>query len=1781
MKTKIWQIGILLSLLALTLSRPAAAQVGAGTGSDPAMPALGSSSVMFIENVGQFPEGVRFRVYGGDRALWLAEDALWISAVERAQGGTLERLRGEPANVEPANVQGVNLKLTFPGATPHPRLEPFGRLETSVNYFLGNDPEKWRTHVPVWSGVRYVDLYPGVDLEVTGEAGRWSWRLVTRAGADLSAVHLQVEGAEEEEVDVLATASGRQGLRLRTAVGDFTLPLLRVERANVERGNVERINAQTFEVTSPFSSAPWLPGPSVQAAGASDLAYATFLGGSGGDQSYAIAVDGSGNAYVTGWTDSPDFPATPGAYDSFHNGSSDAFVAKLSPTGNTLLYTSFLGGAGNEWGNDIIVDQNGNAYVTGTTDSYDFPVTLEAYDVSFNGNRDIFVAKLNPTGNNLLYATFLGGSNLDGGTGIDVDGNGNAYITGTTESSDFPTTPGAHDMGFNGYVDVFIAKLGSLGSNLAYATFLGGSSWDDGARIAVDTDGNAYITGTTSSFDFPVTPKAYNTSFNGGYHDIFVAKFSPIGSDLLYATFLGGNNEDFGSDIAVDPDGNALITGNTSSSDFPVTPGAYDTSLDGPSDVFVTKLGPEGGNVLYATFLGGSNWDLGTGIHVDENGNAYITGQTLSSDFPATPEVYDNSLNNGHNNYDNLDIFLVKLNPMENDLPYVTLLGGTDREESQDITIDKNGNIYVTGWTGSSDFPITPGAFDNVFDGDSDTFVVKLAPDVEPATHSVSGRVTNANGAPLSGVTITDDAGHTTTTDGDGRYTLSGLAEGTYTVTPAKEDFTFSPASRTVSVPPDATGVDFVGRSTAMVDPMRSVLYSQPDSVPADGASRASIVVQLLNAAGQPVPGKTVWLESSRGVLDLVEQPLLATDNNGRVVGSVRSTAPGTATIFATVLDDGIRLSRSTVVTFTTYAPPSGTFLHSIDRIVNIATDSLDYIKGDAQEIAEHGAYFRGEIGANAAQLAADFVFGMADVLGGLSQSGNLENLKLAFRLKCPGCYIPGTWNTQFANAHPRVYRLFELSFAKLGGTPPEELTELLGWGGLKFFTGELAGYSAKSLSKSIAKDQLRKHLFGVNDGTQTLLYPTVDRTAEELKDFLRERRSQLLANLPGMSEADQKTYEADLKLRTGALILLGQRLRYPRLTLTDLRRAHSERSNALANFVWRTSAKLLASYFLDGAGLVALGGSRTLLDTYVNAKNLGESIQMYNLAVSTLAGSPDILQQIHETASRGLLQILLRQDPNPATGRVQRIVHRSEGTGWGPFWNETDSWSEVHLENTSSNEVTFYVTARYRVDTSRFGLPWATIFTQEEATINLKPGTTGVVRLNYKKDSGTTGISPTQESDIEFVILGANDWGVYFVDSVISSWNPTRLSSSSAAASSAEQEAMPIDPPLSTYILPVPWRQQHEAQLWINNPFTSTVPVTVTQTLPAGIELLDAGGAVQSGSSITWHTVVNPTAMKVLTFTFGFPGAPGTEGMLPPATLSLVNPLDGQELTADSNAVAFQALWPFALDYALPRAVLPGEEVPVVVTVTNWLEENPVSGSLTIRVLDTLSNTVYTNSQPFEVPNGSEATVLFALPGTLAKGNYVVRGQVNAESASHEAFADLVQVGLPGPNLNYEVTPLGVVYPGDFLTYTLSFTNSLGFPLNNTVLTTSIPAGVTVLPQSITDGGTIEFGQVRWMLGTVENGEKVERSFVVKVNTEVVSSTKRLYLTSEPRLTADEIAPVLGITMLNTAIVPENSTQNVIYLPVVQTLYPNPREQRTESLKSLEWRIYLPWAGR
>jgi hypothetical protein len=742
------------------------------TGDQPSLQAVQSNlsamPLSFTENRGQFGNKAMFKAEAGGATFYFCRDEVAYLFTRNTDQLEESLIPGSPGPENKFNhprykQEATLIKVRFVGANPDAEIIGEDRQAHNNNYFLGNDPAKWRTDVPNWSSVIYRNIYPGIDLKYHGDSKGMKYDFIVNPGADISQIRVRYDGIK----DLAVTANG--DLEAQTSFGPIheNIPSAYQETRGGKREVTGRYiilepGVFGFEVEGYNPSHPLVIDPT--------LIYSTYLGGSGDEEGYGIAVDGSGNAYITGYTSSTNFP-TQNPYQT-HQTYTDAFVTKLSLSGNSLIYSTYLGGNDSDFGYAIAVDGSGNAYMTGFTWSTNFP-TQNPYQTD-QPYVDAFVTKLSPSGNSLIYSTYLGGSGQEGGRGIAVDGSRNAYVTGFTGSVDFPThNPYQTYQGPTSYWDAFVTKLSPSGNSLAYSTYLGGNNDDRGFGIAVDASGNAYITGETQSTNFP-TQNPYQT--DQATWDAFVTKLSPSGNSLVYSTYLGGNNEDRGRGIAVDGSGNAYLTGFTGSSDFP-TANPYDATFNGGSnDAFAAKFDSAGNSLIYSTYLGGSGDDECNGIAVDGLGQAYVTGYTNSADFPTQ--------NPFQTNQDTTDVFVTQLSPEGNSLVYSTYLGGNYVDEGFGIAVDSSGNSYVTGYTSSTNFPIqNPYQTDQPLE---DAFVTKLGP-----VGLIWGIVTETDGStPIVGVLIKSLQNGSEiardTTDLSGLYDLANLLPGFYDVEASK-----------------------------------------------------------------------------------------------------------------------------------------------------------------------------------------------------------------------------------------------------------------------------------------------------------------------------------------------------------------------------------------------------------------------------------------------------------------------------------------------------------------------------------------------------------------------------------------------------------------------------------------------------------------------------------------------------------------------------------------------------------------------------------------------------------------------------------------------------------------------------------------------------------------------------------------------------------------------------------------------------------------------------------
>jgi hypothetical protein len=645
--------------------------------------------------------------------VWLPACA-WAAAPSpgftSSRGGGFEiaypglRLLLQPGHEE-YRLARATVRLRFLGARQDAPPEGIDPRPGVVSYLIGSDPSRWRSGLRTWGGVRYRDLYRGIDLICrAGPAGLKS-EFVVRPGADPRRIRMLYDGASRPRIDalgslVVTTSSGvmrehapvvyqEAGGKRVQVTGRYQL--LPHGRAGFRLGNYDRGSELVIDPA---------------------LVYSTYFGGSGHDAATAVAADPAGNLYVTGWTESTDFPASGGLS---RGGGVDAFIAKVNAAG-ALVYCTYLGGSGDDRGLAIAVDAQGGANVAGSTGSVDFPL-ITPLQATLHGSRNAFVAKLNAAGTALVFSTYYGGNGSDSANAIALDGAGAIYVAGATTSTDFRVVQPAQ-AALAGKQDAFVLKLSAAGDNIVYCTYLGGSNDDSAAAIAVDPAGRAYVAGATSSVNFPLM-NPYQ-SIQPGRQSAFVSKLAASGDTLLYSTYLGGSRADAGhpewaAAIALDVTGAAYVAGVTSSYDFPVS-NAQQPFFGGDTDAFVARLSPGGSHLTFSTYLGGLGRDLATGIAVIGT-SVYITGYTSSADFPVAAAVQP-SLGGSY------DAFVARLD-WGGATIWATYLGGTLSDAANALALDNAGNIYIAGQTLSSDFPLR-NAIQTVNKGNFTTFLTKI-----------------------------------------------------------------------------------------------------------------------------------------------------------------------------------------------------------------------------------------------------------------------------------------------------------------------------------------------------------------------------------------------------------------------------------------------------------------------------------------------------------------------------------------------------------------------------------------------------------------------------------------------------------------------------------------------------------------------------------------------------------------------------------------------------------------------------------------------------------------------------------------------------------------------------------------------------------------------------------------------------------------------------------------------------------------------------------------------
>ena len=731
----------------------------------------------FEANQGQADERVKFLSRTGAYSLFLTAD----EAVLALRGRQARKGKGTASAVllstkktralAPERANSI-LHMKLRNANSAAQVTGTDELAGTSNYFIGSDPAKWRTNVPTYAKVKYVGIYSGIDLVYYGNQRQLEYDFIVAPGADPRRIAFDIRGAKQVRQD----AAGKLVFKVGEEEIRWHKPVVYQEKEGTRQPvaahyTITDTNRVGFEVAKYDTSKRLYIDPLIT--------YSTYLGGSGADQGNGIAADSAGNAYITGQTASTDFP-TMNPLQPFNGGGANgtAFVAKINATGSALVYSTYLGGSGGDYGAGIAVDGAGDAYVAGGTASTDFP-TKNPLQPANGGGSDAFVAEINPAGSALVYSTYLGGSGNDAASGIAINSAGNAYVTGETASTNFPTMRPLQPSYGGGSSDAFVAKLNAAGSALVYSTYLGGSGQDSGLGIAVDRSGKAYATGFTVSSDFPITPGALQTTiictiYTPGCANGFVTKINPEESALVYSTYLSGGAGGEGSGIAADGEGNAYVAGTLYTPTYGRL-GNLNYAIN--NRAFADKINPAGSAFVYFNEPLISQFGFGSGIAVDSSGSAYVIGTTTNY---YEQEYY---------------AYVIKLNPSGSVLGSPTHLGSN----GIGIATDNAGNAYVTGLAGLK-FP-TKKALQATYGGDGDAFVTKvdmgaltktaLSSSPNPSTYgqvvTFTAVVTSSAGAPPDGETVAFMKGKAvlgtgTLSSGSASFATSTLPVGTNSI---------------------------------------------------------------------------------------------------------------------------------------------------------------------------------------------------------------------------------------------------------------------------------------------------------------------------------------------------------------------------------------------------------------------------------------------------------------------------------------------------------------------------------------------------------------------------------------------------------------------------------------------------------------------------------------------------------------------------------------------------------------------------------------------------------------------------------------------------------------------------------------------------------------------------------------------------------------------------------------------------------------------------------------
>ena len=669
----------------------------------------------FTENRGQL-ENSEIILYSHNGAFF-SQDKFFLEFTKIDETKSINKTN-EYCNLfleENKNEDRVILEFSFIGAN---KVIPRGnhKCDWDFNYFIGKSEDRWNSHVTNYYEVIYEEIWDGIDLIFHYNDGKLKYEYHISPYADPNLIKVKINGHKDLSINT------ELDLEISTEVGVIKDVMSEIYYKNnpseVIQGNYKLIDKSTYciDIEGYDKKEEIIIDP---------LIFGTYVGGSSRELPQGLVVDSNEHVYFTGWTNSVNFPVTPGAYNTTLIGY-QGFIFKLNASGDKPIYGTFFGGPDNGTvGRDIFIDTNGFVTVSGETTSKQFPVSSGAFDSSQNGNSDCFIIQFNQNGSKINCATYIGGSDSEYGHRVKVDKNGDVFLAGETRSLNFPTSSnGVYRSHIGGSEDAYILKFNKTLGKLIFGTYLGGSNNDWGRGFDIDLKGNSYICGFTSSTDLCQVSSGYDRTFNQGLYDGYVIKLNPTGQKIIYSTYLGGSSNEAVNSLVVDDDQNVFIIGSTESNNFPTTNGSFDQSLNGGNDIFTLKLNNSGNTIDYSTLLGGIVNDIGREVQINSDGEVYLYGEVSSADFPTTPGCYDPILNKRN-------LFVSQFNNNFTKLKYSTFIGGGN-EWSAGFDIDEDGDAYGAAYYGTN-FPTTPGAMNTTNNGGDDAIIFKVRMQYPPS----------------------------------------------------------------------------------------------------------------------------------------------------------------------------------------------------------------------------------------------------------------------------------------------------------------------------------------------------------------------------------------------------------------------------------------------------------------------------------------------------------------------------------------------------------------------------------------------------------------------------------------------------------------------------------------------------------------------------------------------------------------------------------------------------------------------------------------------------------------------------------------------------------------------------------------------------------------------------------------------------------------------------------------------------------------------------------------